>query len=72
MIKTPTTFVVGAGASVPYGLPAGEALWRLATQLEPGIDVFQLLHGSGFNVERLRQWIDDVRRYPGSPSIDAS
>ncbi|WP_156096076.1 hypothetical protein [Methanobacterium sp. SMA-27] len=26
MIKTPTVFVLGAGASIPYGYPSGEKL----------------------------------------------
>ena len=29
MIKTPTTFVIGAGAGVPYGYPTGEQLSRI-------------------------------------------
>lgn len=33
MISTPTTFVVGAGASVPYGLPAGKEIMDVARTL---------------------------------------
>jgi hypothetical protein len=43
MIHTPTTFTVGAGASVPYGLPTANELHATAKALKPESDIYQLL-----------------------------
>src|SRR6185436_12129563 len=43
VIRTRTTFVVGAGGSVPYGLPTAIELRKQAIALKPDSDVYQLL-----------------------------
>ncbi len=43
MIRTRTTFVIGAGASCPYGLPVAGQLHANAAKLNPHSDVYQLI-----------------------------
>jgi hypothetical protein len=43
MITTPTTFVVGGGASKPYGLPLGAELYAASQALTPKSSLYQLL-----------------------------
>jgi len=72
VIKTKTTFIVGAGASHAYGLPLGIHLRNQAvsTDMLPSGDLYQLLHyGLSFSVDLLNEWRDDLSRYPGG-SID--
>src|SRR2546426_8260559 len=83
MIRTPTTFVVGAGASRPYGLPVARDLHARARALSPQSDAYQLLvlsshspeiaTSSGITpitVELLNNVLEDLRQSP-APSIDA-
>src|SRR6185312_16677794 len=43
MINTPTVFVLGAGASAPYGFPTGAGLLEMAR----GVDVRELSGNAG-------------------------
>jgi hypothetical protein len=70
MITTPTTFVVGAGASCPYGLPASANLHKKARDLQPRTDVYQMLLATGLQVGELNDFLEDLRQHP-APSIDA-
>ena len=47
MITTPTTFVIGAGASKDYGLPISSDLRKEAHGLLPQHSVYQLIHEAG-------------------------
>lgn len=70
MVDTPTSFIVGAGASRCYGLPLGSALLKRAKALEPSAPAYQLArrHRS-IPEERLTEIIANIKRFPG-PSID--
>lgn len=68
MITTKTVFVIGAGASAPYGLPLGTDLIRLARHLQPDSELFKLLAGL-YSVKDVRGCIDDLRQSPVA-SID--
>lgn len=70
MIKTATTFIVGAGASRSYGLPVGIELKRKAIELKPRSSVFQLLMACGFRAEHITSVVADLQQHP-APSIDA-
>ncbi|HUK36987.1 MAG TPA: hypothetical protein VLV86_23895, partial [Vicinamibacterales bacterium] len=64
MIRTPTTFVVGAGASQPYGYPLGSGLYDLAKAVGPESDVYQLVRQSvvpGGDVALLNSVLQEMR-----------
>jgi hypothetical protein len=42
MITAPTTFVIGAGGSCPYGLPTGSDLKQKAIDSRPESDLYKL------------------------------
>lgn len=70
MISTPTVFVVGAGASRPYGLPLASELLQEAQvfakkRSEPLYDLLRAVH-AGTDVD---DCLDSVSKYPG-PSLD--
>lgn len=69
MVTTPVTFIVGAGASKPYGLPLGKDLLRIARQATPSNELFQLLLAAGVNVTVLNNVLEDLRRH-SAESID--
>ena len=69
MIGVPTTFVVGAGASKPYGLPVGSKLHEEATSVTIQSDVFDLLVASGFSPNKLLGFLKDLKAHPAN-SID--
>ena len=70
MITTPTTFVVGAGASTDYGLPTSVDLRHEAHVLEPGYPAYKLLHMSNIcNHKQLNDILEDLRNQ-GTSSID--
>ncbi len=70
MITTPTTFVIGAGASKDYGLPISSDLRKEAHGLLPQHSVYQLIHEAGLcTPDKLNQILDDLRNQ-GTPSID--
>jgi hypothetical protein len=70
VISTPTTFVVGAGASVPYGLPTGPALCETARALSPNAAGYQVVREAGITTDALDEFLRDLKQYPGE-SIDA-
>ena len=73
-IQVPTTLVVGAGASLSYGLPTGSELLRRACGLTSQSEVFQLaidvLRGHSIKAQQLNQFLDELRAHP-EDSIDA-
>ena len=70
MITTPTTFVIGAGASKDYGLPISSDLRKEAHELLPQHSVYQLIHEAGLcTPHKLNEILDDLRNQ-GTPSID--
>ncbi len=70
MITTPTTFVIGAGASQPHGLPLGYELFKAARGLAPRSNLYQLLRESGIDISMLNEMCADMNDHP-APSIDA-
>ena len=71
MITTPTTFVIGAGASKDYGLPTSVELRNEAHGLNPHYAVYQLvLEAMLCTPEQLNNILDDLRSQ-GTSSIDA-
>ena len=70
MITTPTTFVVGAGASKDYGLPTSAELRQEAHELVAEHDAYQLIHSANLcTPEKLNTVLDDLRKH-GTDSID--
>lgn len=70
MILTPTTFVIGAGASCPHGLPAAKQLHEQARTLKPESDLYQLLLQSSITPKQLNDFLEDLGKHPAQ-SIDA-
>ena len=71
MITTPTTFVIGAGASKDYGLPTSVELRNEAHDLNPQHAAYQLvLEAKLCTPEQLNNVLDDLRSQ-GTRSIDA-
>lgn len=73
VITTPTTLVVGAGASKPYGLPTGPELLDKARRLAPGsLDgVFEpLVDALGVGTAELNGVLEEIRRHK-APTLDA-
>ena len=64
MIKTPTTFIIGAGASCGYGLPTGVRLLEMARELGARSNVYQLLLACSFTTDELETFISELRRVP--------
>jgi hypothetical protein len=69
MITTPTVFVVGAGGSQSYGLPAAGTLATRARALDAGKDVFQLLLSVLKDGAVLQHVLNDLKQHPAE-SID--
>ena len=70
MITTPTTFVVGAGASNDYGLPTSAQLRQEAHKLNPLFRAYPLiLRANLCTPEQLNAILDDLR-HQGTRSID--
>ena len=82
MITTPTTFIVGAGGSKPYGFPLGSELTSEIRELRVQSDIFQALRTPRLDergipsippiatLEGLNGMLDDLRDHPAE-SIDA-
>ncbi|MGE0704249.1 MAG: hypothetical protein AB7F99_05095 [Vicinamibacterales bacterium] len=70
MLTTPTTFVLGAGASKPYGMPLASEVKDYIGGLKPRAEEYRLLLSSGVDPHELNDLIDDVRGYP-LPSFDS-
>jgi hypothetical protein len=70
MVRTPTTFVVGAGASKPFHLPLGSDLLTRSKRLEASSYEYQLvLWQTRIEAKRFNEVLADLSKYPG-PSID--
>lgn len=70
MIETRTTFIVGAGASTPYGLPTARRLKKAATAIVEATDAWgKLCRANNIRSPQLREFLDDLRNHP-APSID--
>jgi hypothetical protein len=73
MIRTPTTFVVGAGASWSYRLPTAGDLKQTASGMGADSKIFQLVirHARPtIEIDQLERFLDDLRDHPAT-SIDA-
>ena len=70
MVRTPTTFIVGAGGSRPYGLPLGSGLLSEAQAVNRESDVYALLREIGIQPGELTDFLHRIRQHP-SRSIDA-
>lgn len=71
MIRTPTTFVIGAGASFPYGLPIGQELVRRARKLQSSHpDIYQLIVRSSITPNELNAFLEDLNKHTAE-SIDS-
>lgn len=73
MIRTPTVFILGAGASMPYGYPSGE---KLRDKIIEGLktknsSIFkELVSNQGFSEDEITDFKDNFF-YSGKSSIDA-
>lgn len=70
MITTPTTFVVGAGASCVNRLPTSAQILRMAKSLTPHDAVYQIMLATGTGATELNEAIQDIQDTP-VPSLDA-
>lgn len=73
MITRPTTFVLGAGVSQPFGFPSGLALCELlaAPDLDSGVTrAHEILVNGGFADSHVRQFAKALR-LSGRTSVDA-
>jgi len=70
MLTSPTTFVLGAGASKPYGMPLAGEVKDYIGSLKPRSEEYRLLLSSGVDALELNALIDDVRGYP-LPTFDS-
>jgi len=64
-----TTIVVGAGASVPYGLPTAIDISKSAKSIAAGDEIFRLLAAALDDAALLTTTLDDIKRHPAE-SID--
>ncbi len=70
MITTPTTFVVGAGASKVYKLPTAFQLWEEAYALNPNYPAYKLILAAEICTrDQLGYIFEDLRNH-GTMSID--
>jgi hypothetical protein len=69
VIRCRITFIVGAGASRPYGLPLGCELVAKAKELRPQDHLYQHMNRLGVRVETLNDVLKDLRSHPGE-SLD--
>lgn len=69
MISRPTTFVIGAGGSCPYGLPTGAELLKQAKALKTETDVSQLILQSSIAPMELIEFISDIQDFPLSSTM---
>lgn len=71
MIRKRTVFVLGAGASAPYGFPLGGALVdEICRHLRSSTDVASRVHEAGFALHDIHRFRDDLAE-SGRASIDA-
>ena len=72
MIERPTVFVLGAGASAPFGFPVGRALLNSVCEI-PNARVSRVLgplKSLGFTTAAVEQFCTELR-YSGASSVDA-
>ncbi len=69
MITEKTTFIVGAGASEPYGLPIGSGLRSAADNLEKGSEAFELALNVIGDPDAFLALLALLKKHPGE-SID--
>jgi len=69
MLRIPTTFVIGAGASNPYGLPIGKELLVEATRLRTNRDLYDLVVARSQMPDKLREFQDELDQHTAQ-SID--
>lgn len=69
MIQTSTAFIIGAGASVPYGLPTGRALRDVIISQKANSDYFRALGIPGYDSGKFSDFCD-VFRMSNIQSID--
>lgn len=63
MIRSPTTLVLGAGASAPFGYPVGARLTEMLKQgAQPGAWLWDVLIGAGFTEERVAHFRAELRK----------
>ena len=70
MISTPTTFVVGAGASKDYGLPTSAELRQAANKVNPDYTAYQLILAAELCTTGQLDGILDDLRSQGTRSMD--
>lgn len=71
MITTPTLFILGAGASMPYKYPSGETLInRILHELQPKNPIFKEFLALGYSIECIKEFCEHLSR-SGRYSIDA-
>lgn len=70
MIIEPTVFILGAGASAPYGLPTGEQLRDKILELSTNDSYQGLFETCGHDLPELNKFTEAFRR-SGTSSIDA-
>ena len=72
MIHTPTTFVIGAGASASYGIPTAAAIFKASRNLTPIDDEYQLLLETRIaTVGSFTTFLEDLAEHPTADSIDS-
>lgn len=70
MITNKTLFILGAGASLPYGLPLGSTLRQSLCHLDQDYQTSELLIRSGLATERDIRWLSAAFRNSKQASID--
>ena len=71
MINKPTVFILGAGASIPYGYPSGETLvTETVSELSQRGLLFKLCRELGFNQLEISKFAETLN-LSGDKSIDA-
>ncbi|NOG83804.1 MAG: hypothetical protein HND49_08365 [Planctomycetes bacterium] len=71
MIKKPTVFILGAGASIPYGYPSGETLvTETVSELLGKRMLFQICRKMDFTECEINEFANTLNR-SGDKSIDA-
>lgn len=70
MIARQTVFVLGAGASMPYGFPSGDQLVDEIVQLALERPISRTFNDAGFKNEQVRRFGEDLAS-SDAPSIDA-
>jgi hypothetical protein len=71
VISKPTVFILGAGASAPYGFPTGgQLLNTICKELsDPSGDLFQLMYQCGFNPQLIANFAEALDASM-QPSVD--